>query len=210
MKGLILKDFYMAIKYCRAYLVITIIFAIFSTYGNSAFFLFYPVLMAGIIPVNLISYDEKSKWNVYVGAFPYTRREFVSVKYIVTLIFLGIGIALIAIAQAIQMYLSGDADWGSYFMIISVLPALGLISPCILLPTIFKFGVEKGRIVYFAVIFAVCGTFGVLGALSIDINMGQFLSNIGSWLIPTALGIGGLLLMASWNLSTYLYQKREI
>ena len=87
MKGLILKDFYMAMKYCRVYLAITIIFAIASIYGNSTFFLFYPVLMAGIIPVNLISYDEKSKWNVYVGAFPYTRREFVSVKYIVCLLY---------------------------------------------------------------------------------------------------------------------------
>ena len=43
MKGLILKDFYMAIKYCRFYLVITVIFAIASIYGDSAFFLFYPV-----------------------------------------------------------------------------------------------------------------------------------------------------------------------
>lgn len=210
MKGLILKDFYMAMKYCRVYLAITIIFAIASIYGNSTFFLFYPVLMAGIIPVNLISYDEKSKWNVYVGAFPYTRREFVSVKYIVTLIFLGIGIGLIAIVQAIHMFISGDVDWNSYFTILSILPALGLIPPCILLPTVFKFGVEKGRIVYFAVILAVCGTFGALGALSLDINTGQLLSNMGSWLIPTALGLGGLLLVASWNLSTYLYQRREI
>ena len=210
MKGLILKDFYMAIKYCRFYLVITVIFAIASIYGDSAFFLFYPVLMAGIIPINLISYDEKSKWNVYAGAFPYTRREYVSVKYIVTLIFLGIGIGLIAIAQAVHMFMTGDVDWNSYVTILSVLPALGLISPCILLPTVFKLGVEKGRIVYFAVIFVVCGTFAVLGALSIDLNMGQFLHNIGSWLIPTALGIGGLLLIASWNLSAYLYQRREI
>ena len=35
MKGLILKDFYMAMKYCRVYLAITIIFAIASIYGNS-------------------------------------------------------------------------------------------------------------------------------------------------------------------------------
>mgnify|MGYP003062745270 CR=1 FL=1 len=86
----------------------------------------------------------------------------------------------VIIAQAVHMFMTGDVDWNSYVTILSVLPALGLISPCILLPTVFKLGVEKGRIVYFAVIFAVCGTFAVLGALSIDLNMGQFMADTNS------------------------------
>ena len=63
MKGLLLKDFYMAMKYCRAYVVIAVVFSLFSIWGNTSFLIAYPILLASVIPVNLISYDEKSKWS---------------------------------------------------------------------------------------------------------------------------------------------------
>lgn len=60
MKGLLLKDFYMAMKYCRAYVVIAVVFSLLSIWGNTSFLLAYPVLLASVIPVNLISHDEKA------------------------------------------------------------------------------------------------------------------------------------------------------
>ena len=57
MKGLLLKDFYMAMKYCRTYVVIAVVFSLFSIWGNTSFLIAYPILLASVIPVNLISYD---------------------------------------------------------------------------------------------------------------------------------------------------------
>ena len=63
MKGLILKDIYMMMKYCRAYLLIIIVFTAVSFVDNGNLFLvFYPTILCGMIPVNLLSYDERSRW----------------------------------------------------------------------------------------------------------------------------------------------------
>lgn len=43
MKGLLLKDFYMAMKYCRAYVVIAVVFSLLSIWGNTSFLLAYAV-----------------------------------------------------------------------------------------------------------------------------------------------------------------------
>lgn len=210
MKGLLMKDFYMAVKYCRAYLALTVIFAVCSVFGDNMFLILYPILMAGVIPVNLISYDEKSKWNVYAGVFPYTRRELVSVKYIVAVIFLGFGIALIAIAQAVNMVSSGNINWNEYFMTIGILPTLGLFTPCVLLPTVFKYGVEKGRVVYYAVVLVICGGFGALVALREDADVVRLLSGLGIGFVPVLLGFGIIILFVSWKLSICFYQTREL
>lgn len=54
MKGLLLKDFYMARKYCRAYVVIAVVFSLLAVWGNTSFLLAYPVLLASVIPVIII------------------------------------------------------------------------------------------------------------------------------------------------------------
>ena len=81
MKGLLLKDLYMSAKYCRAFIAIVIIFLAVSFWGDgNAFFIIYPVLLAGIIPTSLISYDERHKWDKYSGTLPYSRAQLVSAK----------------------------------------------------------------------------------------------------------------------------------
>ncbi|MDE7281371.1 MAG: ABC-2 transporter permease, partial [Ruminiclostridium sp.] len=66
MKGLILKDLYMTVKYCRIYLLIAVVFIAVSFVGNdSLFFIFYPCLFCGMIPVSLLGYDERSRWLQY-------------------------------------------------------------------------------------------------------------------------------------------------
>ena len=160
MKGLLLKDLYMMRKYCRSYLVIVGVFTIMAVVlpfvedGNRStlFLSAYPVLLAGILPVTLISYEEKSKWNQYVGIFPYTKREQVSVKYLDMLAVLSIGLSLAAISQGVTLAATASFHWETYILLLEGILLTGLLSPCILLPVVFWFGVEKGRIVYFAAV----------------------------------------------------------
>ena len=64
MKGLLLKESYMINKYCRMYLVLVCVFAVIFVMSGNEFMMFYPVVLTGIIPMSLISYDERSKWYV--------------------------------------------------------------------------------------------------------------------------------------------------
>ena len=64
MKGLLLKDFYLISKYCRAFLFIMAVFIGVSFLGEgNLFFAFYPCIISGMLPMTLIAYDEqKRKW----------------------------------------------------------------------------------------------------------------------------------------------------
>ena len=66
MKGLLLKDWYMMKQYCRTYPVIAVAFMALSLVdSDNLFFVFYPCLLCGMIPVTLLGYDERSGWVQY-------------------------------------------------------------------------------------------------------------------------------------------------
>lgn len=75
MKGLLRKDCYLMMKYCRAFFLMVLIFTIVGIKNNKVFFALYPIVLSSIIPVNLLSYDEKAHWNKLCLYFPiYTKR----------------------------------------------------------------------------------------------------------------------------------------
>lgn len=211
MKGLLLKDIYMALKYCRAYLLITLVFAIvFMIEDTNLFFLFYPMILAGVIPVNLISYDEKSGWMTYSAIMPYTRRQMVTAKYIFVLMVLGGSVALVTVTRLIHTFFAGQTDWVGFIMAIVLLVAASMVVPSLLLPVVFKYGVEKGRLFFYIVVVVAAGGCGAIGAAAVDNSFIDMLASIGGWLAPLALATSALLLTGSWLLSIRFYEKREL
>ena len=210
MKGLFRKDIYMAMKYCRMQIAVILIFAVCFMRSESIFLLFYPTVMAGVIPINLIAYDEKSRWDVFARVFPYSDRDLVSVKYVVMLLFVGISLSIILIVQGISLVISGMFYWKSFGMLIASLLTAGLFSPCIMLPAVFKLGVEKGRVIYYGVFvgtFAILGAVGVWGSVT---GIMDTMASLGIWLIPIILAADAAILAVSWGLSIRFYQMREI
>ena len=114
MKGLLLKDWYMMKKYCRYYLFCTIGFIILSILSaGNMFFVFYPCMLCGMIPVNLIGYDERSRWMQYSGTMPYTKAQIVSGKYVIgSLVQFTTMLAIVA-AHTVKMVAAGH--WFSSF-----------------------------------------------------------------------------------------------
>ena len=100
MKGLLLKDWYMMKQYCRAYLIIATVFIAMSLFSNgNMFFIFYPCLLCGMIPVNLLGYDERSHWMQYSGTLPYTKTQLVSAKYLIGLF---VQLTMLIVTGAVQ------------------------------------------------------------------------------------------------------------
>ena len=127
-----------------------------------------------------------------------------------SLIFLGIGVLMIVAAQAVKMVIYGALDWKLLGLFTAVLPFVGLTGPCIMLPAIFKFGVEKGRGIFYAVIIVVCALYGAVGAIGADSNIMVFLLTTGIWIVPAFFAAGLLLLWGSWRLSIKFYENREL
>lgn len=86
--------------------------------------------------------------------------------------------------------------------------ALGLLAPSLVLPIEFKFSVEKGRLVYYAVMIAASVLAAVFGNSTESVNQTQILPlPVAAWTLPLAAGV---LLGVSWLLSVHFYETREL
>ncbi len=141
----------MVVKYCKAWLLILAVMIGASVFGTKPFlFLLWPVMLAGLTAITLLAYDERSGWTMLSRAMPYTRAQLVSAKYLVVLLLLVVAVSLAAAAQLARIFM-GKEDAGSFAGVLFLLLAVGLLVPAVLLPLVFRFGVEKARIVYFVV-----------------------------------------------------------
>ena len=208
MKGLILKDLYMMKKYCKAYLIIAVAFiAVSFASSENLFFIFYPCLLCGMIPVNLLGYDERSRWLQYSETMPYTKGQIVSGKY---LIGLGTQVAMLLItgtAQAIRMSISGTFVLGEYLILMMLLLIMSLLASSITLPFMFKLGVEKGRMAYYIMIGVVCAG----SIIASNLLSGGFQAEIKlNGILPIICLVGIGIYALSWYSSIVFYKKREI
>ena len=208
MSGLLLKELYMARKYCRLHLVITVLFLGMAMLpsAENLFLLFYPSAMASFIPVTLLSYDTQSKWDVYFDTLPTSRAQYVSVKYLTGLILGELVLIVTGLSQLLAMKLNGAGDMDQLWPLLCGLQVIALVPPALFLPLIFKLGVEKGRI-WSLVMIAV--TFGGGAGLTVGVkDWGSFSlpGNLSVWLL-----LGAIVLYAlSWLLSIRLYRTREL
>ena len=149
MKGLLLKDWYMMKKYCKSYIIIAVAFTALSlaSKGNM-FFVFYPCLLCGMIPVNLLGYDERSRWTEYVGTLPYTKTQIVSAKYLIGLFTQIAMLTVICITQGVKMSIEGNFVLKEFLVLTMLLLIMASVAFSLTLPFVFKYGVEKGRAAY--------------------------------------------------------------
>ena len=204
MKGLLLKDWYMMKKYCKAYLLIAIVFIAVSFAGDdNVFFIFYPCLLCGMIPVTLLGYDERSRWIGYSGTLPYARTQIVSSKFLIGLFSQLAMLIVTGIVQGIRMGVLGSSDIKDFaFLMLMLLAMSSFTSIC--LPFIFKFGIEKGRIAYYVMIGLIC----VIGVPVFTISGQDTASPEHFYAAMVIIGIAVYAL--SWYLSIVFYKKREI
>ena len=208
MKGLLLKDWYMVKKYCRSYLLITVVFVAVSLVSDgNMFFIFYPCLLCGMIPVNLLGYDERSRWMQYSGTLPYTKTQIVSGKYIIGLLAQLTILVVTGVAQAAKMIVAGNFVLGDFVVLMLLMLIVSTFTSSISLPFIFKLGVEKGRTAYYIMIGFVCGA----SVLASSIFRGQLMSEIQPNIVLTVLAIVGIgVYIFSWYMSVVFFKRREI
>lgn len=208
MKGLFIKDLYMARRYCRSYFVIALLFLAVSLAGNgNVFFVYYPCLLGSMIPVTLLGYDERSGFLEYSTALPYTKAEIVSEKYLFGLCAQLLVLLVTGIAQGVKMRLDGSFEPLPFTVLMLSALMVAAVSSSISLPFIFKYGAEKGRIAYYVMIGFICAASVLFSALF----QGDIPAEISSgvlFAVLTAVCVGVYAL--SWYLSVVFFRKREL
>ena len=208
MKGLLLKDWYMMTKYCRSYLFIAVVFVAISLVSNgNMFFVFYPCLLCGMIPVNLLGYDERSQWMQYSETMPYTKAQIVSGKYVIGLLAQLTILLIMGVTQAVKMMIAGNFVLGEFAVLMLLMLIISTLTSSISLPFMFKLGVEKGRAAYYVMVGFVCGA----SVLASGLFRGYFGTGIEPNLVLAILAVVGIgIYIFSWYMSVVFYKRREI
>ena len=94
---------------------------------------------------------------------------------------------------------------GELLRTVEIMLAVGLMAPALCLPWMFKLGVEKGRLAYYAVIMLFFG-----GSAAVTVGLREQ----GSVTIPAGAGhalllVAAVLFAASWALSAAFYKTKE-
>ena len=204
MKGLFLKDFYVAKKNLRTFLIMILAFSLGSLAAKDSgnFFLCYGIVMMPGITMSLISYDERYHWDVYAGAMPLSREQMVTEKY---LLHLGMVLVWLPVLLLLQHFQQVPAFGGSPLALLVAGLNLGLLLPGILLPIIFALGTEKGRAGYYVVLFGGMILATVSEKLtSLTGYVPEAVESIVMILLPAAVYV------LSWRIAIRLYEKRSL
>ena len=201
MKGLMKKEFLMLWRASRAFVLICVVFIAMSAISqDNIIFLFMPIMISGLLPSTLLSYDERCKWQEFSGALPVSRAQLVSAKYL-----LGLGcMTFILLVTLIVHLIVRRFPPQTLLSMLGAIYGLSLFISAVSLPMMFKFGVEKGRLWYYATLVLVGGASGASAGVTTDLfseGLPSFL-----WLIPV---LGVVIFALSWLLAIRFYQKRE-
>ena len=201
MKGLMKKEFLMLWRASRAFGLICVVFIAMSAISqDNIIFLFMPIMISGLLPSTLLSYDERCKWQEFSGALPVSRAQLVSAKYL-----LGLGCMTVVLVVTVVVHLIVRRYPTEMLLtMLGAIYGLSLFISAVSLPMMFKFGVEKGRLWYYATLVLVGGASGASAGVTTDLfseGLPSFL-----WLIPV---LGVVIFALSWLLAIRFYQKRE-
>ena len=195
MKGLFVKDFRVLMKAMKFALVAILLFSFMD--NMRTFVIFYGSLLA----VSSFAYDEKNKWNEMAAMLPYSDREMVLEKYIFGYVGTLIGFAVSCGAGFIT-----GMDGDEFLFCLTGFLAVLIMLP-INLTLIYKFGVEKTRIVYLIFIGATTALIVLLSDLFLKTGANFF--GTFDFALPALALVAILFNIAGIFLSVKFYRKKK-
>ena len=148
MTGLILKDILNLKKNFKTLSLVTIFYiAIFRISGDAPFLSGMILFLFAMQFISSFSYDDIAKWDKYALSLPITRAEIVRSKYLLAVIFLAIGSVASFLIDIVFRYFDGTLDILESLATVYSLVAVACIFISLLIPLIYKFGVERSRII---------------------------------------------------------------
>ena len=205
MIGLLKKDLYVADKSGRLLLVLALVFSMVPSLG--AFGSTYAMMMAFMLPLNSIAYDERCKWDRYAAMLPYRADQIVWSKYLLSFIFTLLAEGIVLLGGAVQCFLKDSLDLAETVQTGLLLAVAMVFITSLGLPAIYRFGSEKGRLVMILIMGA-----GLGAALGIG-NILEEIPGQRELPFPVLLLLGAVLAAAatclSFRLSVYFYKKRQ-
>lgn len=176
MSGLILKDIFAMKRQFRVVGLISILYLGIGVMSNNSSFLLYLVFFFNIaLVLAAFSYDEKPGFEKYARVFPVSYKTLVLTRYVETII---INVVSTAVVIPFSIYVEKSGK-GTDEIVSACMAAVsvGMILLAILFPIIYKYGIEKGRIMIFAIVFIPVFGFAFLSKMNINFDLNKIMTN---------------------------------
>ena len=220
MKGLILKDLLQLKNYKNTifiFLVIVLILIIKeNSVGSPILAVILSTFLFGNIGIASFSYDEQAKSDRYIKTFPLTKKDIVLSKYLLFTMTVVMG-AVIGTVLGLLVSVIVTKQGLSFLetMLLMMISIFGVsLIEAIEIPCFYKFGLEKGRILFIAIII-----FFVFGASVIIANVGDWLIGVVNfeevinkviYFVPLLLAIATfVVLWISYKISFRIFDGKE-
>jgi len=213
MKGLLLKDWYQVKTNMRMmYLTVLAVLAIWM-FGTSNAYVFpvsYAAIFLGILPVNLLTYDQSVGWVEYGRTLPVSKKTLVAEKYLIGLFCAAAAVVIGGLFITVISLRTGTTpDKDALSLLAGSVCAILLVNG-ISLPLLYRFGAEKARMIYVLTFAGLGALLGGGGAVMDELQQ----NGPGSGPLPVPLWLAAVLLLAvlalyavSWRVSVAWYGK---
>lgn len=218
MKGLLLKDLYNLSSYKTSLLIMVVIVG-FVGFSQENFINLIPIMlttMLGMMALSTFSYDEIAKSDKYVLSLPVSKKEMVKEKYLLALLATLIGVIVSVLLCVAVSYIVKKQSPDITILLTSSIGAIFGISlvQCIQIPSVYKWGAERGRIQMFLLVICVMGIIGGIGYFLLKSgivgNIEEILKVITSYGMILLIFFTIAMYIVSYWIAYHIYQKKEV
>ena len=204
MIGLILKDLFTLTRQALMYIVFIAVFSLMPGYNMASF----AVIMACMMPMTALAYDERSHWDRLAASMPYTTAQLVLSKYLMGLILMLCSVALGIIALPLQRLVNPDVSLPELLGVSLGALGAGMLIQGVLLPVMFRFGTEKARLFMLVLMGAVFAGIAALGQAQDALR--SFMEGMNGGAVAAVLaGLAATVYLVSMPLSIRAYRRRN-
>lgn len=205
MLGLIKKDFLIIKNNLKLIIVMLMVFFIMAL-GGQFNISFIPTFIIVMLFISTFSYDEYNNWDAYAITLPGGRKSIVKSKYIASLFLTLLSAVITVLLNYLISVINNTAVNELISSLLGSICAIVIIQS-IMYPLIFKFGMEKGRIVLFILVFVMVGVITLLkNTIKIPTILVVLFNDYWFIVIPIILVIS---LLISYKISEKIYLKKE-
>ncbi|MEY8333355.1 ABC-2 transporter permease [Lachnospiraceae bacterium 47-T17] len=212
MRGLLKKDFCL-LKTQRNFLLLIVVMTCFIGYNSSDgnFAVPYLTFLSSFLLLSSFNYDDNGGCISFLLTLPVSRSGYVREKYI-------FGMCLTTSGWVIGLLI----DTGMSLVRGKQLPALGssvailmgfFVFISVLIPVIFRYGVDRGRIVICFVIVMIVGVFyfgdKLLAGMDVETVLSRLFAGRRAFLLACEMAVTLAVCAASYGISVQILKRKE-
>ena len=213
MKGLFVKDLMILKSRKQLYIVVLALAVMYAVMGMYVFAMQFMALLGASSVVSTLSYDLMDNGGTFLFALPFTRRQYIAEKYLISFggglagMLLGVLVVLTGIAMGQPISL----DEMFTYLMVGLLIVVFMVG--FMIPLEIKFGAEQSRTAMFAVMAAVMIAAVIIARIlpeSIVARVVVYLASLTDVQIAGGVGLIAVVLTTiSVLLSLHFIQKKE-